>query len=92
MFIESNAIFSFCIVYFSLQSRDTQKDPAMTRENVPYVSKPYQASKPRVVPCAKLNEVSVNSNPDIKSSASKETAGVANNTDAKKEAQKQDDR
>lgn len=69
----------------------------MSKENVPCMSKPYQTSKPTEVPSAnavsaKLSEVSSNTNSDIKLSTSKENAGVENATDAKKEAQKQDDR
>jgi len=84
------ALSSFCIVYFSLQSRDNHKDPAVTKENMPCVSKIHHTSKPTDVHSA--NAASAKLNEGVKSSASKETATVENNTDAKKQAQKQDDR
>jgi hypothetical protein len=84
------ALSSFSVVFFSLQSRDNQKDPAMTKENVPCVSKIHQASKPIDVHSA--NAASTKLNEGVKLSASKETAAVENNTDAKKETQRQDDR
>ena len=84
------ALSSFCVVCFSLQSRDNQKEPAVTKENMPCVSKIHQASKPTDVQSA--NAASVKLNEGVKSSTSKETAALENNTVAKKEAQKQDDR
>ena len=84
------ALSSFCIVYFSLQSRDNQKTPAVTKKNMPCVSKIHQASKPTDIHNA--NAASAKLNEGAKSSTSKETVAVENNTDAKKEAQKQDDR
>jgi len=84
------ALSSFSIVYFSLQSRDNQKDPAVTKEYAPCVSKIHQASKPIDVHSA--NAAGAKLNEGVKSSTSKETAAVENNTDVKKETQKQDDR
>jgi cytochrome c556 len=84
------ALSSFCIVCFSLHSRDNQKYPAVTKENMPCVSKIHQASKP--IDVHSSNAASAKLNEGVKSSTSKVTAGVENNTDAKKEAQKQDDR
>ena len=60
------------------------------KENVPCVSKIHQASKPIDVHSA--NAASAKLNEGVKSSTSKESAAVENNTDAKKETQKQDDR
>jgi hypothetical protein len=84
------AISSFCIVYFSLQSRDNQKNPAVTKENMPCMSNLNQFSKP--IDAHSTNTASVKLNEGVKSSTSKETAAVENNTVAKQEAQKQDDR
>jgi outer membrane murein-binding lipoprotein Lpp len=57
---------------------------------MPCVSKIHQASKPIDVHSA--NAASAKLNEGVKSSTSKATAAVENSTDAKKEAQKQDDR
>jgi hypothetical protein len=84
------ALSLFCIVYFSLQSRDNQKDPAVTKENMPCALKLHLASKP--VDIHSANAASAKLNEGVKSSTSKETEAVENNTDARKEAQKQDDR
>jgi hypothetical protein len=84
------ALSLFCVVYFSLQSRDNQKDPTVTKENMPCVLKLHVASKPVDVHSA--NPASAKLNEGVKSSTSKETGAVENNTNAKKEAQKQDDR
>jgi hypothetical protein len=84
------ALSSFYIVCFSLQSRHNQKDTAVKKENVPCVSKVDQASKH--VDVQSTNAASAKLNEGAKPSTSKETAAVENNTEAKKEAQKQDDR
>jgi outer membrane murein-binding lipoprotein Lpp len=60
------------------------------KENVPCVSKVDQPSKHINVQNA--NAASAKLNEGVKPSTSKETAAVENHTDAKKEAQKQDDR
>jgi hypothetical protein len=57
---------------------------------MPCASKLHQGSKPIDVHSA--NAASAKLNEGVKSSTSKESGVVANNTDAKKEAQKQDDR
>ena len=62
----------------------------MTKKNMPCVSKQHQVSKPIDIHSA--NAASAKLNEGVKSSTSKETAAVENCTDAKKEAQKQDDR
>jgi aurora kinase A len=74
---------------FILQSIENQKATAVTKENAPCVSKIDQASKP--IDIRSANAASAKLNEGVKSSTSKQTAAVENNTDAKKESQKQDD-
>jgi len=53
-------VVTLSVIYFSLQSRDNQKEPKASKENVPCMMKVNQVSKSQVVPSANGKSLPLN--------------------------------